>query len=137
MCLWIHYALCAFFFVWGVIYPTVVFFFLRNSWTRLRCGLVIDATVFLTAIGALWSFGEDKYPPGDAPLHVAILGRPAICLLAAATFNLPNRRRMVALGAHLGLFHVKVGLDELGRGEMRRMLSQSGHGAPNLSLIHI
>lgn len=183
MCLLIHYVICAFFFIWGVLYPTAVYFWMHNSWARLRSGLVVDAAVFLTAIAALWYYGEDKFPPGDAPLHVALLGRPAICLLASATFGQRNRQRLVAWGARLGLFHVQVraspvylhaspmrlpslfhvcksvnlpcpcisilplsslidvlsrilthvcqvGLNELRRGEIRRMLSKSGVGAP-------
>jgi hypothetical protein len=46
VCLYIHYALCAFYFVWGVVYPTITFFFLRNSWRRLRLGLFVDAIIF-------------------------------------------------------------------------------------------
>ena len=34
-----RYALSAFFFCWGVVYPTATWFFLRNTWVRLRSGL--------------------------------------------------------------------------------------------------
>ena len=78
VCLYIHYALVAFFYYWGVVYPTMVWFFYKNSWWRLRTGLVIDACVFLTAIGLLWWHGETRYPPGDSSLLAAILaGRPS------------------------------------------------------------
>lgn len=129
-CLYIHYAVVAFFVCWGVIYPTIVFFFLRNSWCRLRVGLTVDAAVFLTAIGALWYFGETRYPPGDAPLSVALYGRPAICLFGAIVYTPATRRRIAACGAALGFFHVKMSLNELPTDEIRRILGTSGYGVP-------
>ena len=51
VCLCTQYAIAAFFFIWGVVYPTIVWFRLRNSWIRLRSGLVVDALVFLTGTG--------------------------------------------------------------------------------------
>ena len=94
VCLYIHYALVAFFYYWGVVYPTMVWFFYKNSWWRLRTGLVIDACVFLTAIGLLWWHGETRYPPGTAAAcrHP---GRPTVSLLVAAVFTRENRRRLV------------------------------------------
>lgn len=130
VCLYIHYALVAFFYYWGVVYPTMVWFFYKNSWWRLRTGLVIDACVFLTAIGLLWWHGETRYPPGDSSLLAAILGRPTVSLLVAAVFTRENRRRLVEWCARLGVFHVKLSLNELQGDEIRRVLAKSGYGAP-------
>jgi hypothetical protein len=133
VCLYIHYALCAFYFVWGVVYPTITFFFLRNSWRRLRLGLFVDAIIFSLAIALLWWFGETRYPPGDAPLHVALLGRPLCALIGAACFHKRNRVKLVALGTAMGLYHIKLTLDELPREEIRRVLAKSGYGVPSAS----
>ena len=133
MCLYIHYAVCAFFFFWGVVYPTLCFLRIggcRNSWAVLRRGLVIDASAFYVAIGLLCCFEETRFPPGDAPLAVALFGRPAIGLLTAAIFTPQTRKRIRALGVAAGLFHVSLGLNELQRDEIRSVLGRSGYGAP-------
>ena len=130
VCLYIHLALLCFFFCWGVVYPTIVFFFLHNSWTRLRTGLTIDAFVFLTAYALLWVHGEERYPPGDAPLDVALFGRPAVALLGAAAFTKSTRLRLARLATEYGFFHVKFSLDELPQGELRTMFIRSGLGEP-------
>ena len=122
VCLNIQYALCAFYYCWGAIYPIIVFFFLRNSWARMRLGLTTDAVVFLTGYALLWAHGEEHYPPGDASLTVALFGRPAVALLGAATFGPQTRRRIAGWGAAAGLFHVQLGLNELTREEIRWML---------------
>ena len=132
MCLHIHYGLCAFFMYWGVVYPTACFLRiggLRNSWPVLRRGLVVDACAFYSAIGLLWCFGEERYPPGDAPLHVALLGRPAIGLLTA-TLLTPQRREGISRWAvAAGLFHVHINLASVGefsRRGMAELVSRSG-----------
>ena len=130
ICLCTQYALAAFFYTWGVVYPTIVWFRLRNSWVRLRSGLVVDALVFLTGIVVLWAHGETRYPPGDAPLLVALLGRPAVSLLAAAVFNEPVRLR---LSAAAGLYHVQLRLTDLKWAEARRLLRKEGLGEPTAS----
>lgn len=130
VCLHTQYAVTAFFYCWGVIYPTIVWFRLKNTWVRLRTGLVIDACVFLATIGLLYAHGEDKYPPSDSPLAVALFGRPLASLLAAATFNLPARRRIAEWGAAAGLYHVSLNLNDLRREEARRVLRQMRLGAP-------
>ena len=131
VCLNVQYGIACFFFLWGVVYPTIVFFFLENSWTRLRTGLVIDASVFLATIAVLYAHGEERYPPGDAPLAVAIFGRPLCSLLAAAFFNLPMRRRISAWGTVCGLFHVQISLHELDRTELMRILKGADIGVPS------
>jgi len=130
VCLYIHYCLLCFFFFWGVVYPTWTYFFLHNSWRRLRCGLVVDACAFYLAIAMLWWFGEEKYPPGDAPLLVVLLGRPAIALFSAATFNPATRCRLAAWGKAAGILHVKLSLDELRHDEIRQVLGTKGFGKP-------
>ena len=131
VCLCVHFLLVAFFFAWGVIYPTITFFFLDNSWRRLRHGLVVDAIGWYVCIAVLWVHGETHFPPGDVPLVVAISGRPAIALIGAATFNLANRRRLAAWAAAAGLFHVSLGLGELRRDEIRSVMGYTGRGAPS------
>lgn len=130
VCLIIHYALVAFYYLWGAIYPNVVLFFLRNSWVRLRLGLTIDAVVFLAGFAVLWAHGEKRYPPGDAPLLAALLGRPAVGLLCATIFGPQTRQRIADLGAAAGLFHVQLGLKELRRHEIRVLLGRTGVDQP-------
>jgi len=130
VCLYICYFVCAFKFLWGNVYPTWAFLSRRTSWARLRQGMSVDAAVFWCAITALWCHGETRYPPGDAPLHVAIVGRPLIALLAAAVFGLENRTRLAAGFAAAGFFHVRVPLSEMRHHEMRKVLGRSGFGAP-------
>lgn len=130
VCLYICFGVCAFKFVWGVIYTTWVFVSRRASWARLRAGMCIDAAVFWCAIAALWCHGETRYPPGEAPLHVALLGRPAIGLLAAAVFGRDNRGRLAKAFVAAGFFHVPVPLSEMRHDEIRTVLDRSGHVPP-------
>ena len=128
VCLIIHYTLTAFYYLWGAIYPNIVFFCLRNSWRVLRLGLTIDALVFLGGIALLYLHGEERYPPGDAPLVIALCGRPAVALLGAAIFTPQTRQRIADAGAAAGLFHVQLGLSELQRHEIRSLLGRAGFG---------
>jgi hypothetical protein len=130
VCLYICFGVCAFKFVWGVIYTTWVFVSRRASWARLRAGMCIDAAVFWCAIAALWCHGETRYPPGEAPLHVALLGRPAIGLLAAAVFGRDNRARLAKAFAAAGFFHVQLDLKRLTDKAVRYHLTISGYETP-------
>lgn len=96
----------------------------------MRLGLTIDALVFLGGIALLWLHGEERYPPGDAPLVIALCGRPAVALLGAAIFTPQTRQRIAAAGAAAGLFHVQLGLSELQRHEIRSLLGRAGFGLP-------
>ena len=132
-CLYIHYGVCAFFLCSGVVYPVLCFLRIggcRNSWFVLRRGLAVDGCAFYLAIFLLWCFGEEHYPPGDAPLVVALLGRPTIALLQAAAFGPAVRQRIGAFAVDMGLFHVKLSLSELQRDEIRNVLGRGGYGAP-------
>ena len=132
-CLYIHYGICCFFFYWGVLYPTACFYHIggrANSWRTLRRGLVIDSSAFFLAIFLLWWFGEERFPPGDAPLHVALCGRPTIGLLTAAVFSQKTRQEMVRWCSAAGLYHVNLSLHELRRDEIRAVLRRSGFGEP-------
>ena len=133
MCLHVHYALCVFFCYWGVIYPTLCFLRIggcQNSWAVLRRGLVTDAIVFYSAIALLYYFGETRYPPGDVPLMVALLGRPAIALCSATIFTPTVRNAISEFGVALGVFHISLDLNELQRHEIRRLLGHCGLGVP-------
>ena len=130
VCLYVQYAISLFFWLWGVVYPTMTFFCLHNSWCRLRTGMVVDAAVFLFGIAVLYAHGETRYPPGDAPLAAAF-GRPAVALVGAAFVTPANRRRLAVWAEGAGLFHIRLSLEELSRDDnVRRMLSRVGLGAP-------
>ena len=55
---------------------------------------------------------------------------PLVSLLAAATFNLPTRRRIAEWSAAAGLYHVSLSLNDLRREEARRVLRQLRLGEP-------
>jgi len=130
VCLRVHYALTAFYFCWGIIYPTIVYFYLHNSWGRMRSGLVVDACAFLLGYAVLHAHGETRYPPGEAPLEIALFGRPACALLGAALFTPSTRLKLSGWGEAAGLFHVKLSLSELRRADLYSVLRGSGVDGP-------
>ena len=130
ICMYIYFSVCAFTFVWGVLFATWVILTHRGTWAMLRSGLCVDAAFFWCAIAALWWHGETVFPPGDASLHAALLGRPAIGLLAAAIFGHGNRRRLAAGLAAIGFFHVRVPLSNMRHDEIYAVLGHVDYGTP-------
>ena len=132
VCLYVQYTMSLFYWLLGVVYPTVTFFCLHNSWQRCRTGMVVDSCVFLCGIAVLHAHGETCYPPGDAPLAAAF-GRPVVALLGAAVFAPANRHRLALWAQSAGLFHVRLTLEELRDNNLRPMLARVGVGFPGAS----